>query len=116
MSVFAVERQRRFSTRCRVAWRTRFSCCLIFGIGVKTPATAGLRMVAGGRRDPRGGEHESMDEKRSGGDRRKGADRRAGEERRQDESGPPPEGERRSDPDRRAGADRRTGKDRRDKS
>ena len=32
MSVFAVERQRRFSCRCRAAWRTRFSCCLIFGI------------------------------------------------------------------------------------
>ena len=30
--IFAVERQRRFSCRCRAAWRTRFSCCLMFGI------------------------------------------------------------------------------------
>ena len=46
MSVFAVERQRRFSLRWRAAWRTRFSCCLMFGIGVKTPAAAGPEMVA----------------------------------------------------------------------
>ena len=31
MSVFAVERHRRFSRRCLEAWRTRFSCCLMFG-------------------------------------------------------------------------------------
>jgi len=42
MSVFAVERQRRFSIRWRLAWRTRFSCCLMFGIGVEMPAVAGL--------------------------------------------------------------------------
>ncbi len=46
MSVFEVDRQRRFSTRCRAAERTRFFCCLMFGIGVKTPALAGLEMVA----------------------------------------------------------------------
>jgi putative peptidoglycan lipid II flippase len=41
MSVFAVERQRSFSCRCRVARRTRFSCCLIFGIFGKRPAARG---------------------------------------------------------------------------
>ena len=46
MSVFAVERQRRFSCRCRAAWRTRFSCCLIFGISEKDPQLAGRAMVA----------------------------------------------------------------------
>ena len=33
MSVFEVERQRRFETRSFAAWRTRFSCCLMFGMG-----------------------------------------------------------------------------------
>ena len=46
MSVFAVERQRRFSCRCRAAWRTRFSCCLMFGISEKDPRLAGRAMVA----------------------------------------------------------------------
>src|SRR4051812_6842920 len=46
MSVFAVERQRRFSCRCRAAWRTRFSCCLILGISEKDPQLAGRAMVA----------------------------------------------------------------------
>jgi hypothetical protein len=42
MSVFDVERHRRLELRSFAAWRTRFSCCLMFGIvfdvGVKTPA------------------------------------------------------------------------------
>src|SRR5205085_9084011 len=46
MSVFAVERQWRFSCRCRAAWRTRFSCCLILGISEKDPQVAGRAMVA----------------------------------------------------------------------
>ena len=46
MSVFAVERQRRFSCRCRAAWRTRFSCCLMFGISERDPRLAGRAMVA----------------------------------------------------------------------
>ena len=32
MSVLDVERQRRFDVRSFAAWRTRFSCCLMFGI------------------------------------------------------------------------------------
>src|SRR5215831_2814912 len=46
MSVLAVERQRRFSCRCRAAWRTRFSCCLMLGISEKDPRLAGRAMVA----------------------------------------------------------------------
>jgi hypothetical protein len=118
MSVFDVERQRRLELRSFAAWRTRFSCCLIFGIvfgvGVKTPARAGRWMVASSRRDPGGRELSAMDEKRTGGDRRTGKDRRSDEDRRKREEGPPPDaGERRSDDDRRAGKDRRSDKDRR---
>ena len=117
MSVFDVERHRRLELRSFAAWRTRFSCCLMFGIvfdvGVKTPARAGGWMVASGRRGPGGRELSAMDEKRTG-DRRTGKDRRSDEDRRKREEGPPPDaGERRSDDDRRAGKDRRTGKDRR---
>jgi hypothetical protein len=113
-----VERQRRFELRSFAAWRTRFSCCLIFGIvlafGVKTPAEAGRRMVASGRRGLRGRELSGMADKRSGGDRRTGEDRRSEEDRRRREEGPPPDaGERRTGGDRRDGKDRRTGKDRR---
>jgi hypothetical protein len=116
MRVLEAERQRRFELRSFAAWRTRFSCCLMFGIGfgVKTPAVAGRRMVASGRRDPHGRELSGMADKRSGGDRRTGEDRRSEEDRRRGEEGPPPDaGERRTGGDRRDGKDRRTGKDRR---
>ena len=35
---FAAERQRRFSIRSRAALRTRRSCCLMFGIDVRSAA------------------------------------------------------------------------------
>src|SRR5581483_4569789 len=43
ISVFAVERQRRFSIRWRAAWRTRFSCCLMFGIVRENARSGGPR-------------------------------------------------------------------------
>jgi hypothetical protein len=112
MSVFAVERQRRFSTRWRAAERTRFFCCLIFGIRRENARFCGPHDGSSGRRALHGRELAPMDDKR-GGDRRSDAERRSGTERRGGDAEPPAEGDRRSSKDRRTGKERRSGKDRR---